>query len=102
MFDRISNGFEMAKSSWRVLMNDKKLLVFPCISGVLTLLAMVTFLVPTVMLHQQGKLLDENGKVHEWAYLILFAYYVLSYAAVIFCNSALIACTLLRFDGQEA
>jgi hypothetical protein len=102
MFERISNGFSMAQSSWRVLMQDKKLLVFPVISGILSLLILATFIVPTVVLHQQGKLLDANGQPHQWTYLILFAYYVLAYAAVIFCNSALIACALLRFDGQDA
>lgn len=102
MFDRISNGFTMARSSWSVLMSDKKLLVFPCISGILTLLILATFAIPTVMLHQQGKLLNAQGQPHEWFYPILFAYYVATYAAVIFCNSALVACALLRFDGQPA
>ena len=102
MFERIANGFTMARSSWSVLMADKKLLVFPMISGILTLLILATFAIPTAILHQKGQLMGEDGKPHIWFYPILFAYYVATYAAVIFCNAALVSCALLRFDGQPA
>src|SRR6516165_1998982 len=34
MFDRMAGGFDLARSSWHVLREDKKLIVFPIISGV--------------------------------------------------------------------
>ena len=34
MFDRISNGFSLARSSWGVLVKDKHLIVFPIVSGI--------------------------------------------------------------------
>ena len=33
MFERMSSGFSLARSSWDVLRNDRKLLVFPFLSG---------------------------------------------------------------------
>jgi len=102
MFERISNGFTMARSSWRVLMGDKKLLIFPFISGVMTLLVMATFAVPMGLLHQEGKLLGADGRLHMWVYPVMFAYYVATYSVIIFCNAALVSCALLRFDGQPA
>ena len=34
MFDRISNSFALARSSWQVLRTDKQLIVFPILSGI--------------------------------------------------------------------
>ena len=50
MFDRISNGFALARSSWGVLLKDKHLLVFPFVSGMLFLIVLVSFAVPLALL----------------------------------------------------
>ncbi len=102
MFDRISNGWSMARSSWHVLMNDKKLLLFPIVSGILSLLVLASFAIPMGVLHTQGKLLDAQGNLQAWVYPIIFAFYFCSYFCVIFCNAALVSCALLRFNGQES
>ncbi len=102
MFERISNGFAMARSSWGVLMSDKKLLLFPMVSGILTLLVLASFAIPVGMLMDQGKLLDHNGNPHIWFYPIVFAFYFVSYFVVIFCNAALVSCAILKFNGQES
>lgn len=101
MFDRISNGFSMAKSSWRVIMNDKKLLWFPVVSGILFVLVSASFLVPLGILFDQNKLLDANGSPRIWCYAILFAFYFATYFVIIFCNAALVSCTLLHFNGEN-
>jgi hypothetical protein len=45
---------------------------------------------------------NEDGvKVPWWAYLVLFAYYFCNYFVVVFFNSALISCALVRFNGGE-
>jgi Family of unknown function (DUF6159) len=101
MFERISNGWSMARSSWRVLMSDKKLLLFPIVSGILSLLVFASFAVPLAVLGE-GKLLDANGNLQIWMYPIIFAFYFCSYFVVIFCNAALVSCALLKFNGQES
>ena len=55
MFRRISNSFALARSSWHVLCMDKKLILFPVLSGLACLLVLLSFLVPFLV---QPKLLD--------------------------------------------
>jgi hypothetical protein len=101
MFERISRGFSMAKSSWRVIMGDKKLLLFPVVSGILLLLVIATFFIPLAVLHEKGKVIQANGKPEVWVYAFMFCFYVVSYFVIIFCNAALTSCALMRFNGES-
>ena len=49
MFERIMRSFGLVKASWRILMDDKKLLAFPIMSGIVTLLVIATFVLPHIM-----------------------------------------------------
>lgn len=104
MFDRISNGFALAGSTWRVLVKDKHLLVFPIVSGFLFLLVMVSFAVPLATLVDwngfQQQLRQNNNRPPVWVYAVTFAFYFCTYFVVIFCNAALVSCALLRFHGE--
>jgi Family of unknown function (DUF6159) len=102
MFERISNGWSMARSIWHVLMSDKKLLLFPMVSGILSLLVLASFAVPLLALRQYNEVFDARGRPQMWVYPIIFAFYFCSYFVVIFCNAALVSCALLRFNGQES
>jgi hypothetical protein len=100
MFDRISRSFALARSSWNVLRNDKKLLIFPILSGICCLLVLASFAVPViaVLVVQQR----QPEEIPEWAYAVTtFAYYFCNYFVIIFFNSALTSCALARFEGQE-
>lgn len=105
MFDKLSNSFALAGSSWRLLWQDKKLIVFPLVSGIACFLVIVSFCIPFIA---NPALLDfpkdANGQeqVPLWVYPALFCYYFITYFVVIFFNSALISCAILRFNGQEA
>lgn len=101
MFERISNGFSMAKSSWHVVMSDKKLLLFPIVSGILFVLVAASFIVPMAVLIDWDKVGNGDGKMPIWFYPVAFAFYFCTYFVVIFCNAALVSCALLRFNGQE-
>ena len=48
MFDRISNSFALARSSWQVLRENKQLVVFPILSGLACLLILVSFWAPVI------------------------------------------------------
>jgi hypothetical protein len=104
MFDRISNGFSLAGSTWRVLTRDKHLIAFPIVSGFLFLLVMVSFAVPMATLVDWNKVQQQmqanNNKPPVWTYAVAFAFYFCTYFVIIFCNSALISCALLRFNGE--
>lgn len=104
MFERISNGWQLAQQSWRVLMLDKELLIFPLISGIACMFVMASFAVPLWASGYTDVLREGNqqgmGQTQEIVgYAILFAYYFVNYFVIIFFNSALIACAIIRFRG---
>jgi len=105
MFDRISNGFSLARSSWGVLTKDKHLIWFPIVSGFLFLLVVASFVFPLATLvdwnQVDQQMQNNNGKPPAWTYAVAFAFYFCCYFVIIFCNSALISCALMRFNGQE-
>jgi len=101
MLERISNTWSLMGASWRILQQDKGLLVLPLLSGLGCALVLGSFAWP---LWQSG-LLEAQAqapRVQEtWVYAVLFVFYVASYFVITFFNSALIACALRRMDGQE-
>jgi hypothetical protein len=103
MFDRLPASFALAQSSWHVLRLDKRLIIFPIISGAGCLLVIASFALPFLSHPQWLDFLEDKGngiEVPWWVYTVAFAFYYCNYFVVIFCNSALISCALLRFNGE--
>ncbi len=98
MFESIGRGIELVKTSWTILMDDKKLLVFPILSGLVTLLVLLTFALPLLFAGMVMGLANAGSGIF---FLILFAFYVVSYFVVIFFNTALISCVNARLNGTE-
>ena len=105
MFQRISNGFALAGSTWRVLIKDKHLLAFPIVSGFFFLLVVASFAVPLATLvdwnQVQQQMQKNNNKPPVWTYAVAFAFYFCTYFVIIFCNAALLSCAFLRFNGES-
>jgi len=97
MIDRIIRSFELVKASWQILMSDKKLLAFPLISGIVTLLVIATFI--PVMFFSNGLFSFSTSTVGGIAFLFLF--YLVSYFVVIFFNVALISCVYAKLNGKD-
>ncbi len=100
MFDKISNGWELMKSSAQVLRENTSLLVFPVLSGIACLFVLGSFALPLFF----SGALAINANAHQLtnnpiAYVVLFAFYFCSYSVIIFFNSALVACAIIRFKG---
>ena len=100
MFRRMGNGIELIKQSFRVLMLDKELLLFPLFSAIACILVMASFVAP---LWSTGYFagVSENGGVGLMGYLLMFAFYVATYFVVIFFNAAIIECAIIRFRGGD-
>jgi len=93
---KIRNGFALAAQSWRVLMLDKQLLVFPLASGIVSFLVLASFIGGAVA----SGLGNPDAKANDaLAWALLFAYYFASYFVIVFCNAALVACAMIRFRG---
>jgi hypothetical protein len=105
MFQKLSNGIALAGSTWRVLLKDKHLLVFPIISGFLFLLVVASFAAPLATLVDwnavQQQMAKNNNRPPVWVYPVVFAFYFCTYFVIIFCNSALVSCAFLRFNGEN-
>jgi hypothetical protein len=104
LFERIANGWQLTQQSWRVLMLDKELLLFPLISGIACLFVMASFAIPLWASGYQAVLMDEGvdgiGQTQQIiGYVVLFAYYFVNYFVIVFFNSGLIACAVIRFKG---
>lgn len=97
-FDKIGTSIELAKASWGILMDDKKLLLFPVLSGIITLLVVISFILP-IILTGSGLALTTMGPVTSL--VVLFLFYLVSYFVVIFFNVGLISCVHARLQGQK-
>ncbi len=100
MFRRLTNSWELVKASWRVLLADKELMIFPFVAFLASLVVLATFAVPTVL----AGMLDSavtNGDVGVFSYVVAFLFYVVMYAVTIFFNSALVGAAMIRLEGGD-
>ena len=100
MFGKIGRGWELVGQSFRVLQLDKELLLFPLISGVACLLVLASFAVPLWNTPYADVVMEEGELPQDpVAYVILFAFYFANYLVIVYFNSALVACAIIRFKG---
>jgi hypothetical protein len=95
---RIRNGWALLAQSWRVLMLDKELLVFPLFSGIACVIVLASF-AGGIWASGLGEREEVVGDATAWA--LLFAYYFANYFVIVFFNSALVACAMIRFRGGD-
>lgn len=98
---RLSNGWTIAMNSFKVLKENRQLIIFPILSGISLILIMGSFF--TALLGFSGWDIDnmqEPGTIASYAFL--FAYYIANYFVVVFFNMALVHCTSLYFKGEKA
>ena len=106
MFRTIGHTLELMKMSWRVLMQDRQLVLFPAMSGVVLIVTLGVFLVIASATGTLDRLAAAEGSAEasltavDYALggVALFA----SYFITIFFNSALVAAALERLRGGEA
>jgi hypothetical protein len=102
-FTRLSNGWDFAMTSFKVLKENRQLILFPILSGLSMFLVVTSFFV--VLIAGSGwdieaiDNLTNQGTVMNYA--MLFGYYVVNYFIIVFFNTALIHCTHLYFEGQR-
>jgi len=90
----------MIGESFAVLRKDKKLVLFPILSGLSTLAIAAMYFLPLFhmgVLEQYKAYRTVDSTVYAW----LFLWYCTNYFVVIFFNCALAACAQIRFGGGE-
>jgi len=102
MFEKMANGWLLARQSLHVLKLDKELLLFPFLSGLACLLVLVSFALPLWTSGQAEAWAQEGNITHNVVvYVVLFVFYFINYFIIIFFNSALVACAVIRFKGGD-
>lgn len=105
MFKKINNSLRLAQESWGVLKQDSELMIFPVLSVVATIAIALSFCT-TIYFLIVGTSIDINinsasnsGLSDIISLVFLFAMYFIGYCCVLFCNTALLYCAKMRFDG---
>ncbi len=99
--ERISRSWQLGKQSWRVIRENPELMLFPVISTAVLVLVMavtagISFAVfPSL---RDGSTADGNN---IGGYILLFAFYVVSYTIMIFFNTALVSAVMTALDGGD-
>jgi len=97
---RFSNGWTIAKNSFKVLRENRQLIVFPILSGISIILIVASFF--TVALGFAGWNVDNMRDLGTvGSYVVLFIFYIINYFVIVFFNMALVHCTSLYFKGEE-
>ncbi len=107
MFSRISNTWGLMGDSWRILKQDKELLLFPLLSGICCIIVIASFAIP--MFASDSWMPPRAGEEGQppttgeqvTYYLKLFLFYFCNYLVIIFFNSAVVGCAAMRMNGQN-
>jgi len=99
LFDKLSNGWKLSINSLKILKANKKLIIFPILSGVSMILIIGSFVVALFASSNWDidYLRSESTTEH---YLYAFLFYLVNYFVVVFFNTALIQCTRDYFNGE--
>jgi len=101
IFDRMARGNQIVRGSLKVLGANKRLIIFPILSGIsLTLIALT--LIGILFAGVSWGSIDTDKVDKVSLYISLFLCYIINYFVVVFFNMALMHCTKLYFDGEEA
>jgi len=101
MFERISNSWALAKASWNVLRADKELIVFPLVSLIGVVLVTITFVVPSMLTGLFNGVMAGDHASKVTGGILAFAFYVVLYTVIFYCNTALVGAALIRLRGGD-
>ncbi|MES0882906.1 DUF6159 family protein [Roseibium sp. SCP14] len=104
MFEKIERAFTYAAASWKVLMLDKEMLLFPIMSGaalagIFASGAWVVYSSPTLQGLFQAMLEQTQSDQSPVLWALVFVLFFVSYFIMIFFNAGLLSCALIRFGG---
>src|SRR5919199_4331035 len=99
----LGRGWALLGASWRVLLADKELAVFPILSGICTLFAIVAFVLPAAVLTQgtRGSVEVSSRATNPESMALLFVFYLVTAFVTLFFNTALVGAALERLRGGD-
>ncbi|MGD1914605.1 MAG: DUF6159 family protein [Phycisphaerales bacterium] len=101
MFTRIRNGWALGMASLELLMENKKLVVFPLLSSIAALIVVASFVVPIGGTTTGRQIfMSEDPNAGAGPLLVLFLLYFCCYFVMLFFNAALVGVTMMHLDGR--
>ena len=99
MLTKLSNSWNLVKSSARVLQADKELMIFPILSSIGVLLVSATFFLPIFL----AGAFDSTffGDLDVLGLVVLFLFYIAQYFVIFFANTALVGAAMIRLRGGD-
>jgi hypothetical protein len=95
-----SRSWDLISESFQVIRKDKKLIVFPILSGISVLAVAALYFIPLFQLGMVRQYTEQHH-VDPAAYAWMFLWYCTNYFVIIFFSCALAACAQIRFSGGE-
>jgi Family of unknown function (DUF6159) len=105
-FDRLRAGWTAGKSCFEVLRNDKRLIVFPILSGLSALVVLLSFGIPLAIIKPAflSAVMDERHVDLQhtpiWFWIVAFLFYFCNYFVIYFFNAALVHCAISHFRRE--
>jgi hypothetical protein len=87
-------------NSFKVLKENKELIIFPILSGISLVLVMGSFVV-AAFAASNWDIESINTENEATNYFIVFLFYLVNYFIIVFFNTALIHCTRSYFNGEK-
>jgi hypothetical protein len=99
---KFSGTWSLMGASWQVLRKDREILIFPLISGICCLVVLASFAVPLIV-SGSWRPPGEHASTgsHVVYYATLFLFYFCNYFVIVFFNSAIVACAVMRMEGGD-
>src|SRR4051794_19730056 len=102
MFNTFSNSWELVKASFRVLREDRELMIFPVISTIGVFIVTLVFFVPLLLSGIISSATESTGLSGTQTGLMwvgLFLFYLVTYTVIIYSNVALVGAAMVRLRG---
>lgn len=104
MFSTIQRSYSIFKQSLAVLRQDKEILIFPLLSGIFSIIAMIGLIsggVVTGFFQRLAESGDRSLEANVLGYAALFVWYFVSWFIVLFFNVGVVACARIRLEGGD-
>lgn len=101
LVSRLSNGWKISMQSFKVLKENKQLIIFPILSGASMIVLTASFLVAAVLASTAVSNSFDSINNRFYYYLLLFGFYLVNYFIVVFFNVALMHCVRKYYNGEE-
>lgn len=102
IFGKLRNTWRLMGSSWRLLMLDKELLLFPVLSSLACVLVVLSYVVPIAVFATgspgSAPVVSQNNPI---IYFLLFMFYFMNYFVITFFNVAIISGAIERMRGGD-